>query len=79
VRLKDCQLYNDEVTQARNKTLKIFLKVLCSHILVNRQFQIIQQKHKGAVFQKYVFLLQGATGNSRLKCGAVNKQALLIP
>ncbi len=38
VEAKDCQLYNEEVAQLRNKTLKMFLKVLCSHLL---EIQII--------------------------------------
>ncbi len=71
---KDCQLYNDEFTQPRNKTLKMFLQVLCSHLFRYLIFNIIQQKCR---FSKYVFLLQGATGNSRLKVWACDKQALL--
>jgi len=75
VRLKDCQLYNNEFTQLRNKTLKMCLKVLCSHYwqtIVSNNSTKVQSSR----FSKYVFLLQGATGNSRLKCGHVTNGPL---
>jgi len=67
---KDCHLYNDEFTQPRNKTLKMFLKVLCSHLL-DMPISNNSTKPQSSRVSKYVFLLQGATGNSRLKCGGV--------
>jgi hypothetical protein len=52
---KDCQLYNDEVTQSRNKTLKTFWR-FCLHIYCRFfRIKIIKQKLKAAGFQNTCF------------------------
>jgi len=76
---KDCQLYNDEVTQLRKKNTEDVFEGSVFTYNVDSQNQDNSTKVQSGRFSKYVFLLQHVTGNSpSLKLWAYNKRALLI-
>jgi len=77
VRLKDCQLYNDEFTNWEIKHWRCFWRFLLTFIC-KQQFGNNSTEAQSGRFSKYVFLLQGVVaGNSWLKCGRVKNRPSL--